>query len=843
MRKRNLSTRLLSILVCVCMVLCFLPAVAFAADMTGGEVLYLKPNSNWTSGGARFAIYVYGSGDAWESMVPVEGADGIYQVTVPSGNWTNVIFCRMNPATTTNDWSSKWNQTGDLTYDGVNNLCTVKSGQWDCGMNVTWSVYSKEACPHENHDVDGKCTSCGEPVEHSFVGGSCVCGAVNPNAFKVYFINSSKWAEVAAYAWTDGGDGLAWPGVAMTKTDDTVNGFDVYEAIFDVAYEKVIFNNNNQGSQTSDLAMMPGQYYDLKNATWYESLDDVPAADPQATDTFLVGSFNEWSTTANEFKRNAEGDAIAYVSLELEANTQYEFKIVRDGAWTSCGTAITENVAELVFGADVNDNCSITTTAADTYVFAYNLDSNTLSVTYPEVEEPACTHENHDVDGKCTSCGEPVEHSFVGGSCVCGAVNPNAITVYFINSSKWAEVSAHAWIEGGEGTNWPGVAMTKTDDTVNGFDVYEAIFDVAYEKVIFNDNGNGAQTDNLVMMAGQYYYMKNATWYESLDDVPCPHENHDLEGKCPSCGETVGHEYVNGTCVCGAIDPACMAMTGGEVLYFKPNSNWKADGARFAAFFFGIGNAWESMVPVEGDDGIYQVTVPSGNWSNLIFCRMDPANTTNDWNNKWNQTGDLTYDGVNNLCAIAEEAWNDGEVVWSVYSKPVCTHENHDVDGKCTACGEPVEHNYVDGVCACGSKNGIVAENGSLYYYVDGKLNYAGLIEIDGDLYYVRYNGELVQGKTYWPTKTNGLKDYAGYYFDEDGKLHERNGLVEENGGLYYYVNSKLYYAGLIEIEGNLYYIRSNGQAVTGCTYWTTKTNGLKEYAGYYFDETGKLCE
>ena len=35
-------------------------------------------------------------------------------------------------------------------------------------------------------------------------------------------------------------------------------------------------------------------------------------------------------------------------------------------------------------------------------------------------------------------------------------------------------------------------------------------------------------------------------------------------------------------------------------------------------------------------------------------------------------------------------------------------------------------------------KNGIVAENDSLYYYLNGALHYAGLIEIDGSYYYVR---------------------------------------------------------------------------------------------------------
>ena len=69
------------------------------------------------------------------------------------------------------------------------------------------------------------------------------------------------------------------------------------------------------------------------------------------------------------------------------------------------------------------------------------------------------------------------------------------------------------------------------------------------------------------------------------------------------------------------------------------------------------------------------------------------------------------------------------------------------------------------------SKSGIVAEDGSLYYYVDGLKNYAGLIQIDGSYYYVKTSGEVVHGRTYWITKTNGLLPEKSYSFADDGKM------------------------------------------------------------------------
>ena len=108
------------------------------------NVLYLKPNSNWLEGGARFSAYFWNAGgtNAWASMKDSDG-DGIYEVNIPVGYnlGDNVIFCRMNPGTTANTWNNKWNQTGDLVIptDGKN-LYTVKAGTWDGSGNSEWSV-------------------------------------------------------------------------------------------------------------------------------------------------------------------------------------------------------------------------------------------------------------------------------------------------------------------------------------------------------------------------------------------------------------------------------------------------------------------------------------------------------------------------------------------------------------------------------------------------------------------------------------------------------------------------------------------------------------------------------
>lgn len=141
-------------------------------------------------------------------------------------------------------------------------------------------------------------------------------------------------------------------------------------------------------------------------------------------------------------------------------------------------------------------------------------------------------------------------------------------------------------------------------------------------------------------------------------------------------------------------------------------------------------------------------------------------------------------------------------------------------------------------------KNGIVKDDdGVLRYYVNGKVTYVGLIEIDGDFYYVRSNGEVVTDCVYWITWTHGLKE-AGYYtFDENGKLTgtPKNGIVEEDGVLHYYVNGTLTYAGLIKIGDDYYYVNSKCEVVRDCDYYISWTHDLLPQGRYHFDTDGKL--
>ena len=155
-------------------------------------------------------------------------------------------------------------------------------------------------------------------------------------------------------------------------------------------------------------------------------------------------------------------------------------------------------------------------------------------------------------------------------------------------------------------------------------------------------------------------------------------------------------------------------------------------------------------------------------------------------------------------------------------------------------------------------KNGIVKENGALYYYKNDVIQYcAGLVQLeDGSYIYVRTNGQLATGK-YWVTNNNDLLPVALYTFGADGKMivegeepdepvkpsePPKDGVQEVGGLLYYYENGTIKFgAGLVQLEdGGYIYVRSSGQLAIG-KYWVTAHNNLLPEKEYVFGADGKL--
>ena len=106
------------------------------------EVKYvrLSPSSCWLYGGTRFAVNMFNASyNEWHDLKG--SGKGYYQCVVPEHLLdATVIFCRMNPNTTENNWTNRWNQTADLTMPtAANNCYRINENSWDSGK---WSNIS-----------------------------------------------------------------------------------------------------------------------------------------------------------------------------------------------------------------------------------------------------------------------------------------------------------------------------------------------------------------------------------------------------------------------------------------------------------------------------------------------------------------------------------------------------------------------------------------------------------------------------------------------------------------------------------------------------------------------------
>ena len=173
--------------------------------------LYMHPNVEWMTDGARFAAYFFGNGELWVDMTDADG-DGTYECEIPSG-FTNVIFTRMNPGTSENNWDNKWNQTADLDVPVGDAICFVlNAGQWDGDGLGYWTTYP----PVVDDGGNSGDNSGNNPGDNT--GGS--------PSVRIYLSNAWGWPYI--WCWDPSNndkqifDGASWPG---TRYHGEENGY------------------------------------------------------------------------------------------------------------------------------------------------------------------------------------------------------------------------------------------------------------------------------------------------------------------------------------------------------------------------------------------------------------------------------------------------------------------------------------------------------------------------------------------------------------------------------------------------------------------------------------------
>ena len=134
----------------------------------------------------------------------------------------------------------------------------------------------------------------------------------------------------------------------------------------------------------------------------------------------------------------------------------------------------------------------------------------------------------------------------------------------------------------------------------------------------------------------------------------------------------------------------------------------------------------------------------------------------------------------------------------------------------------------------------VTDSNGTRYRWATGWIH-GQWFEVDGNLYHT------AKYETY---VTTGFKHIVGQDLEYAWHLFDENGIFQKDfSGIYKWGNDyvllekgvMIQEPGLVFIDGYYYYFCSTGKAVTSCTYWPSKTNGLLPMGPYVFDEFGRM--
>lgn len=322
--------KIISLVVCAALLFCSFLSLAFSADATSGDTIFVKVNNGWSTSN----IYCYmwknngGSGNenhSWPGieMTKVSGTDNVFTYTV-TDDYTKIIF----------NTGQGGKQTQDLTYTGNGGDGKI----YDLGAG-TWSQYVEPT---------SRPTTSTSPTASTAPTASITPSGDNT----VYLKNSAKWSTPKCYMWNSGSDyNAGWPGVNMTLVGD-----DVWEYTPSKTFSYCIFSDNG-ANQTVDLTAKYGFIYDNQTKSWseynpgpvkvksykatpstkiYTGMDVVLSAKAESTDGAVSYRFSVNDTVLSDF--SAKDSAVWTPAAAGDYTVNFDFK-------DSAGNEINRNLS------------------------------------------------------------------------------------------------------------------------------------------------------------------------------------------------------------------------------------------------------------------------------------------------------------------------------------------------------------------------------------------------------------------------------------------------------------------------------------------------------------------
>ncbi len=337
-------------------------------------------------------------------------------------------------------------------------------------------------------------------------------------------------------------------------------------------------------------------------------------------------------------------------------------------------------------------------------------------------------------------------------------------------------------------------------------------------------------------------------------------KNHSATYDC--CGAVYvtneAHTYTNHVCVCNAVERFVLFMdaTGGKFsngdsvraissAYGDPFNAVPADPTKEGYKFVG----WNTKADGTGDD----IDLTPGKYvfkADLTVYAQWEVVIHSGWNEidgEWYYYLDEQIKATG-LTRVPYPTVAIDNVTYAPNADDLAYYNSHKDTSKYSDATTAVFYFDENGVFQ-NDYTGPVANGSS--YAVNGMAPWhVGMVKIGADYYY--YSGDktvggnvLATGKVYATRDCGtGLRVGSGviYIFDGEGKLEKNQGIVD---GYYYNEDYTLAIgAGLIKVDTDYYYVRSNGVVVANREYWVAKTNDLEVVAGLYtFGADGKMVD
>ncbi len=557
----------------------------------------------------------------------------------------------------------------------------------DNGNNTLTIAYNLGECKHTSHNEEGVCLDCDESVIHNFFDGFCtvckrqcehnyenrrctVCGMREPDYYLFGTINGSTYAcdedaeNMGVYRFVDGKLNVlfATDSFVGVKTSDNLNWYMTDSYLGDKVTSALLYNTK-MGINADKLFIPGGRFVTLylvnnNDGTLSITCEIAPCSHTSHDEDGICyvckeqmeHSFN--NGVCSVCSKNCEHNYVDGLCSVCRIVCNH---IWIEGECTRCSAGCNHT-----FENGICSNCK--------YECIHNFVSGVCTSC-----STVCVH--NWIAGICYNCHDVCEHTYKDGKCIvcAGRCNHN-----YVNGicTVCSVVCVHKFHDG--------MCLVCDEPCVHNFvNSVCTVCDYACEHVY---------TEGKCVTCKAFCEHKWTNGVCKVCSFNCSHSF--VNSKCDICSVNCTHYYVDDTCI------ICSKKTE---FYLVGSINGKYVGCEEDYQNLGTYKFVNDILTVTFTQDSFVCLKTADNLDWYMAEELNTGTTTYIYNTK-SGAGEFIFipAGVKAQFVLSPL---ENDCFKLSYTVEGCTHSHHDVKGRCFACGESVEHNFVGESCAeCSAK-------------------------------------------------------------------------------------------------------------------------------------------